>query len=161
MEDREVLLQLIEDYPNLINSLEKVTNLFNWSNDLSKAIRSICGGENRDNLDVKENLKFLILYLFDKKGFFVYLKQSIYNTKEFFILLGYIKEGLENLKDAIAVFIWDSSFHDNDQVLREKLLKCILRNYDLTIPKEKEMLQEVIYNCKVISSKDKGWTPTW
>lgn len=161
MEDKEVLLRLIEDYPNLINSLEKVTNLFNWSNDLSKAIRSICSEGNRDYLDVKENLKFLILYLFDKKGFFIYLHQSMYDTKKFFIQLGYIKEGLKNLEDATAVFIWDSSFHDNEQVLREKLLKCILRIHNLTIPKEKEMLQEVIYNCKVISSKDKRWNLTW
>ena len=160
MEDREVLLQLIEDYPNLINSLEKVTNLFNWSNDLRKAIGSICSGGNRDDRGVTENLKFLILYLFDKKGFFVYLHQGRYSEK-FFIQLGYIKEGLENLEDATAVFIWDSSFHDNEQVLREKLLKCILRNYNFTIPKEKEMLQEVIYNCKVILSKDKRWNLTW
>lgn len=160
MEDKEVLLQLIEDYPNLINSLENVTNLFNWSNDLSKAIKSICSGGNRDYIDVKENLKFLILYLFDKKGFFIYLHQSRY-TEKFSIILGYIKEGLENLKDATAVFVWGSSFSDNEQVIREKLLKCILRIHNPTIPKEKEMLQEVIYNCKVISSKDKRWTMTW
>ena len=159
MEDKEVLLQLIEDYPNLINSLEKVTNLFNWSNDLSKAIRSICGGENRDNLDVKENLKFLILYLFNKKGFFIYIAKS--KGDIFLIQLGYTKEDPESMKDATTVFRWYQNLDNNEQVIREKLLKGIIRDSSPSIPKEKEMLQEVIYNCKVISSGEKRWNPTW
>lgn len=159
MEDREVLLQLIEDYPNLINSLEKVTNLFNWSNDLRNAVRSIYSG-NKLYFDVTENLKFLILYLLDREGFFIYIRELKLREK-FFIQLGYIKEGLESLEDATTVFYWYSSFHDNEQVLREKLLKNIMRDFSPSIPKEKEMLQEVIYSCKVISSEVKKWNLNW
>lgn len=149
MEDREVLLQLIEDYPNLINSLEGVTDLSNWLKDLRKAIESIYG---RDSYYVIENLKFLVLYLFNKKGFFIYLTKS---KDRFLIQLGYTKEDPKNMKGVVDVFVWYQSSHNNEQVLREKLLKGIIRDYNPSIPKEKEMLQEVIYNCKVILSEVK------
>lgn len=149
MEDREVLLQLIEDYPNLINSLEGVTDLSNWLKDLRKAIESIYG---RDSYYVIENLKFLVLYLFNKKGFFIYLTKS---KDRFLIQLGYTKEDPKSMKGVVDVFVWYQSSHNNEQVLREKLLKGIIRDYNPSIPKEKEMLQEVIYNCKVILSEVK------
>ena len=146
MEDREVLLKLIEDYPNLINSLESVTDLDSWLKDFRKAIRSIYDG---DNHDVAENLKFLILYLFNKKGFFIHINKF---KDEFFVQLGYTKGDPKNLEEAVAVFTWHESSHNNEQVLREKLLKGIIEDYSPSIPKEKEMLQEVIYNCNVTSS---------
>lgn len=149
MEEREVLLQLIEDYPNLINSLEGETDLANWSNNLRRAIESIYG----DNYDVKENLKFLILYLFNKEGFFIHLTKS---EDTLFIQLDYTKEDPERMKGAIIVFVWYRSSHNNEQALREKLLKSIIEDFKPSIPEEKEMLQEVIYNCKIILDEMKA-----
>lgn len=150
MEDREVLLRLIEDYPNLINSLEGETDLANWSTNLRRAIESIYGG---DNYDVKENLKFLILYLFNKEGFFIHLTKS---EDILFIQLDYTKEDPERMKGAIIVFVWYRSPHNNEQALREKLLKSIIEDFKPSIPEEKEMLQEVIYNCKIILDEMKA-----
>lgn len=157
MEDKEVLLQLIEDYPNLINSLKEVTDLSNWSKDLRNAVRSIYSG-GRYDFDVTENLKFLILYFFNEKGFFIHTAKA---KDRFLMKLSYIKEGLKIPEDAISVFYGYSSFHNNEQVLREKLLKNIMRDFSPSIPKEKEMLQEVIYSCKVISSEEKKWNIDW
>ena len=159
MEDREVLLKLIEDYPNLINSLEKVTDLDSWTKDLRNAVRSIYSGTGYSAYDVKENLKFLILYLFNKKGFFIYIAKS--KGDIFLIQLGYTKEDPESMKDATTVFRWYQNLDNNEQVIREKLLKGIIRDSSPSIPKEKEMLQEVIYNCKVISSGEKRWNLDW
>lgn len=145
MEDREVLLRLIEDYPYLINSLEGVTNLFNWLNDLREAIGSIY--RRGSSYDITENLKFLILYLFNKEGFFIYITKS---KDKFLIQLYYTKEDPKSVKGAITVFLWYQSSHDNEQVLREILLKSIIEEFRPSIPKEKEMLIEVIYNCKII-----------
>lgn len=145
MEDREVLLQLIEDYPYLINSLEGGTNLFNWLNDLREAIGSIY--RRGSSYDITENLKFLILYLFNKKGFFIYITKS---KDKFLIQLYYTKEDPKSVKGAITVFLWYQSSHDNEQTLREILLKSIIEEFRPSIPKEKEMLIEVIYNCKII-----------
>lgn len=151
MEDREVLLQLIEDYPNLINSLEGETDLANWSNNLRRAIESIYGG---DNYDVKENLKFLILYLFNKEGFFIHLTKS---EDMLFIQLDYTKEDPERMKGVITVFVWyRSPYYNNEQAFREKLLKSIIEDFKFSIPEEKEMLQEVIYNCKIILDEMKA-----
>lgn len=151
MEDRGVLLQLIEDYPNLINSLETVTDLWGWSGDLSTAIGSV---HSDDNYEIAENLKFLILYSFNKEGFFIHITKS---KAKFLIQLNYTKGKIppQGKKEALFVFPWYHSPHNNEQVLREKLLKSIIRDFSPSIPKEKEMLQEVIYNCKVILSEVK------
>lgn len=149
MEDREVLLRLIEDYPNLINSLKGETDLVNWSNNLRRAIKSIYGGF---NYDVIENLKFLILYLFNKEGFFIRITKS---NDTFFIQLYYTKEAPKRMEGVLTVFVWYRSSPNNEQAFREKLLKSIIEDFKFSIPKEKEMLQEVIYNCKVISDEVK------
>lgn len=150
MEDREVLLRLIEDYPNLINSLKGETDLANWSNNLRRAIGSIYDG---NNYDVTENLKFLILYLFNKKGFFIHITKS---KDKFFTQLDYTKEDLKRMEGVITVFLWYQSSHNNEQAFREELLKGIMGDFKLSIPEEKEMLQEVIYNCKVILDEVRG-----
>lgn len=162
MEDREVLLKLIEDYPNLINSLEGVTDLPKWLIDFREAIGSIYRG---DCYEVAENLKFLILYLFDQEGFFIHIDKS---GDYFYVQLGYtkgdlksIKGDLKSIKGAIAVFHWFQSPNNNEQAIREKLLKNIIRDFRPSIPKEKEILQKVIYNCKVISSEVKRWIRPW
>lgn len=145
MEDREVLLRLIEDYPNLINSLEEGADIENWLKNFYKAIRSIYS-ENDD--DVLENLRFLILYLFNKKGFFILLSEF---KGWFYIRLCYTEEDPKSQEGlVIAFFSSYQSSHNNEQVLREKLLKNIIGNFKPSIPKEKEMLQEVIYNCEIV-----------
>lgn len=155
MEDREVLLRLIEDYPNLINSLEEVTDLPNWSNDLRRAIGSIYSG---DHYYVTENLKFLIFYLFNTRGFFIHVTKT---RGGFSLQLCYTKGDFKSMKGAITVFLWYSSSDNNEQAIREELLKGIMGDFKPSIPKEKEMLQEVIYNCKVISEEVKMWTLPW
>ena len=155
MGDREVLLKLIEDYPNLINSLEEVTDLPKWSNDLRGAIGSIYSG---DNYYVTENLKFLTLYLLNTRGFFIYITKT---NVGFSLQLAYTKGDLKSMKGAITVFLWYSSSDNNEQAIREELLKGIIGDFKPSISKEKEMLQEVIYNCKVISSEVKRWNLPW
>ena len=155
MEDREVLLRLIEDYPNLINSLEEVTDLPNWSNDLREAIGSIYSG---DSYYVTENLKFLIFYLFNPGGFFIHVTKT---RAGFSLQLCYTKGDPKSMKGAITVFLWYSSSDNNEQAIREELLKGIIGDFRPLVPKEKEMLQEVIYNCKVISEEVKMWNLPW